>query len=206
VITLYAHPYSNNARKVHWALEELGIEYDYKTVDLTKGEHKRPDFLCINPLGRVPAICDGEVTMFESNAILCYLEERYGKGKLLPTTPAPRAEVYEWLWWQASDLARPMAEPFLHKFFSSLGMTPFDDAKHRALVAATDVALSALEARMKGREYVAAGQFTVADIAIAESIGLAEAGGVPLGGRPYIKSWFERLRERPAFAKTRPHG
>lgn len=204
MLTLYGHPYSSNARKVHWALEELGLAYTYKNVDLMKGEHKHADYLRINPLGRVPAIEDGEVTMFESNAILCYLEERYGQGKLLPLHPAPRAEVYEWLWWQASDLARPMLEPFLLRFFSSMGMGSLDQHHYRSLVAATNAPLDALDARLKGRDFVAAGQFTIADIAVAESIGLAEGAGIGLGGRPSIKSWFSRISERPAFRATRP--
>jgi glutathione S-transferase len=203
VLNLYGHPYSTNARKVHWALEELGLAYVYTTVDWMKGEHKKPDYLRINPLGRVPAIRDGEVVMFESNAILCYLEERYGQGKLLPTESAPRAEVYEWLWWQASDLSRVMLEPFLMRFFASMGMSPFDESRHRALVAATSAPLDALETHLKGRETVAAKQFTIADIAVGESIALAEGAGIGLGGRPHIKAWFSRISERPAFKKTR---
>lgn len=204
MLTLYGHPYSSNARKVHWALEELGLPYEYATVDLMKGEHKRPEYLRINPLGRVPAIVDGDVTMFESNAILCYLEERYGRGKLLPLDPAPRAAVYEWLWWQASDLAKPMLEPFLLRFFASMGMGPVDESRYRALVAATNGPLDALEEQLKGREFVATESFTLADIAIAESIGLAEGAGIGLGGRPHIKAWFGRISARPAFVKTRP--
>jgi glutathione S-transferase len=204
VLTLFGHPYSSNARKVHWALEELGLDYTYNAVDWMRGEHKQPDYLRINPLGRVPAIVDGEVTMFESNAILCYLEERYGRGTLLPKDSAPRAEVYEWMWWQASDLARPMLEPFLSRFFASMGMGPLDDSRQRALIGATSAPLDALEMRLKGREFVAAGQFTLADIAIAESVGLADGAGIGLGGRPHTKGWFARIAEREAFKKTRP--
>jgi len=203
MITLYGHAYSNNARKVHWALEELAIPYVYKTINLMVGEQKTSEFRRINPLGRVPAIQDGEVTMFESNAILCYLEERYGKGKLLPETSVARAETYEWLWWQASDLARPMLEPFLSKLYASMGIAPFDDLRHKALVAASNAPLDALEAHLKGRDYVAGGLFTIADIAIAESVGLADGSGIGLGGRPHIKTWFGRMSERPAFVATR---
>jgi glutathione S-transferase len=204
VLTLFGHPFSSNARKVHWALEELGLDYTYEVIDWMRGEHKKPEYLRINPLGRVPAIVDGEVTMFESNAILCYLEEQYGRGTLLPRDPAPRAEVYEWMWWQASDLARPMLEPFLARFFASMGMGPLDEGRQRALVAATATPLDALETRLKGREFVAAGQFTLADIALGESVSLAEGASIGLGGRPHIKAWFSRIAERPAFKKVRP--
>jgi glutathione S-transferase len=203
VLKIYGHPFSSNARKVHWALEELGLAYTYEVIDWMRGEHKQPDYLRINPLGRVPAIVDGDVTMFESNAILCYLEERYGHGTLLPRDAAPRAEVYEWMWWQASDLSRVMLEPFLARFFASMGMGPLDDARQRSLIGATAAPLDALETRLKGREFVAAGQFTLADIAIGESVSLAEGAGIGLGGRPHIKAWLARLAERPAFKKTR---
>src|SRR4051812_2164924 len=118
MLTLYGHPYSHNARKVHWALEELGLPYEYETVDLMTGAHKKPDFVRLNPNGRVPVMRDGDFVLYESNAMLLYLAETAGPGRLIPTKPQQRAQVLQWLSWQASDLAGAMLQPFLMKFYA----------------------------------------------------------------------------------------
>ena len=77
MIELYGHGFSSNSRKVHWALEEANIEFDYVTVDLMQGEQKSPDFMEENPNGRLPVLVDGELSIYESNAILLYLADRF---------------------------------------------------------------------------------------------------------------------------------
>ncbi|HJL18572.1 MAG TPA: glutathione S-transferase family protein [Sandaracinaceae bacterium LLY-WYZ-13_1] len=202
-IELFGHPYSHNARKIHWALEEMGADYEYRTVDLLKGAQKQPEFMEMNPNGRVPVIHDGDLVLYESNAILWYLAEK--NGKLLPSDSKDRALVLQWLAWQASDLAATCLDPFLLKFYASMGQ-PFDEAKHAELVKAAEAPLTVLNGHLEGRTAVVGDEMTVGDIAIAESIGLCDFAGIDLAPYAAIRAWFEPLSSREAFAKTRPEG
>ena len=202
-IELFGHPFSHNSRKVQWALEELGVPYQLHVVDLMSGAQRSPEFLRKNPNGRVPVIHDGDLVLHESNAILWYLADT--TKKLLPADAAGRALTMQWLTWQASDLAARCLEPWLMKFYASLGQ-PFDAAKHASAVEAARAPLAVLERHLQGRTAVVSSDFGVADIAIAESIGLAEYAGIDLSSSPAIRAWFEPLTKRPAYAKTRPQG
>src|SRR5215471_15716930 len=129
MVTLYGHPVSSNSRKVHWALEELGTPYTYQTVDLFKGEHKRDPFLGKNPNGRVPVVQDQGIVLYESNAILWYLADRYGLGKIVSESAEQRALVHQWVSWQASDLAPAILPPWLTLFYARVAGVPYEEAK-----------------------------------------------------------------------------
>src|SRR5215472_8846911 len=101
---LYYFP-SPNPMKVKFAMLELGIDCEMVPVDLTKGEQTQLSFLALNPYGRVPVLVDGDLTLWESNAILAYLGEK--TGKLWPTTPARRAEALKWLFFLAQHVSPP---------------------------------------------------------------------------------------------------
>src|SRR5690606_25220095 len=144
------------------------------------------DFLRLNPNGRVPVIHDGELVLYESNAILWYLADK--AGALLPNDAAGRALTVQWLAWQASDLAAACLDPWLAKFYASLGQ-PFDEAKHREQLERAKGPLSVLDAHLNGRSAVVGTAFGVADIAIAESIGLCEYAGIDLAPYAAIRAW-----------------
>jgi glutathione S-transferase len=208
MITLHAHPYSPNSRKVHWALEEMGTPYVYKTVNLAKREQKSAEFLRLNPNGRVPVMIDGEgdngFVLYESNAILWYLADKYDRGNIVPEDLAERALIDQWMWWQASDLAPATGRPWSMKFYHTRFGTPFDEDKHRHMVQAAASPLLLLDQHLATRKYVVAERFTIADIALSEFFGLCNEAGIPLGDVPHLAAWFGRLAERPAFRKTRP--
>jgi glutathione S-transferase len=207
MITLHANPYSPNSRKVHFALEEMGAPYVYKTVNLPKREQKQPEFLRLNPNGRVPVIVDGEgdngLVLYESNAILWYLADKFGRGRLVPEDVAERALIDQWMWWQASDLGPATGRPWTMKFYTRFG-APFDEDKHRHLVQAAASPLLLLDQHLHGRKYMVADRFTIADIALSEFFGLCAEAGIPLADVPHVNAWFARIAERPAFQKTRP--
>jgi glutathione S-transferase len=94
MLTLYGNPFSPNSRKVHWALEELGLPYEYKTLDLIRArEQKRESYLLLNPNGRVPTLVDDDFVLYESNAILWYVSDKFGAGRLVPEDLRERARV-----------------------------------------------------------------------------------------------------------------
>src|SRR5712692_11942441 len=104
---LYHFP-SPNPQKVTFALSELGLEYEMVPVDLAKGEQRKPEFLAVNPFGRVPVLVDGDLTLPESQAILAYLGEK--TGRLWPGSIAGRADALRWLFFLAQELSPPTTD------------------------------------------------------------------------------------------------
>lgn len=185
----------------------MGTPYVYKTVDLGKREQKTPEFLRLNPNGRVPVIVDGEgdngFVLYESNAILWYLADKFDHGHIVPDDVAERALIDQWMWWQASDLGPATARPWRMKVNVHFGQ-PLDEEQHRHLVQAAASPLLLLDQHLANRQFVVGDRFTIADIALSEFLGLCSEAGIPLGEVPHVGAWFARLAERPAFRKTRP--
>lgn len=209
MITLHGHPFSPNSRKVHWALEEMGAPYVYKTVSLPTREQKSPEFLRLNPNGRVPVMVDGDFTLYESNAILWYLADKYDHGHTVPDDIAERALsdralIGQWMWWQASDLAPATGRPWIMRFYHMRFGTPFDADKHTHMVQAAASPLLMLDQHLATRQFMVAERFTIADIALSEFFGLCDQAGIPISDLPNLNAWYARLSERPAFQKTRP--
>ena len=115
MITLFGTPRSRSLR-VSWCLEELGLDWHYQKIDFSKGEHKSPDYLELNPCGKVPALKDDQLILTESGAICLYLAERYGHGKLLPSCPEDRGRHYRWICLVLCELEQPLWTMGKHKF------------------------------------------------------------------------------------------
>jgi glutathione S-transferase len=111
MITLYGSPRSSAGRCV-WALEEAGVPYTLKEVDMRNKEHKSPEFLKINPMGKVPAMVDGDITLFESMAINYYIADNY-KKELLGTNALEKGLAMQWSFWATSELQTPIIECFI---------------------------------------------------------------------------------------------
>src|SRR4051812_8751518 len=101
---LYTFPIAPNARKVHAVIEHLGLkDIEIHLVDLTKGGQQSPEYLALNPMGRVPTLVDGDLVLWESNAVCEYLCDLQGDTSLFPRDARVRADISRWLYWQASD-------------------------------------------------------------------------------------------------------
>lgn len=203
MIELHAYPHSANSRKIHWALEELGVPYQYVLVDLAKRAQKQPDFMALNPHGRVPVLVDGAFKLYESNAILIHLADRFREGELGGRDAQERALIHQWLFVQAFDLQPFMQEAWLSKYYAALGL-PFDAERHARALAKLPPGLAVLEAHLAGKSHVVGNRLTIADIALAEPICQAELACCDLSAYPHILRWFEALSKRPAFERTRP--
>ncbi|WP_298686121.1 glutathione S-transferase N-terminal domain-containing protein [uncultured Sphingomonas sp.] len=196
---LYYFP-TPNGRKVSIALEEMGLPYEIVPVDILKGEQHRPDFLAISPNNRIPALVDGDVTLFESGAILQYLGRR--SGQLYPADEAGRCRVDSWLFWQMAGLG-PMAGQL--SWFTRVAAAPDRDprdasyAKHCYLKEVTRL-YGVLERQLTGRAYLCDG-YSIADIACWTWVDQyhAQVGG--LAGFPAIAAWHRRLAARPAVRR-----
>ena len=198
MIKFYFHP-SPNPAKVAFFFEESGLPYELVLVDTHKGEQHTPAYRAINPNGKTPALVDGAVTVFDSNAILLYLAEK--TGKFLPAnTPEARGEMYSWLMLLATGVA-PMTGQFAHfKFFApepipyALNRFDFEAWRHWNLI----------DGRLATRRYMLGDDYTLVDMAVwgwARVIPFA-LGADAFEKLPNVKRWFDEINARPAAQRA----
>ena len=196
MIDLYYWP-TPNGHKITMFLEEAGIPYAIKGVDIGKGEQFAPDFLKIAPNNRMPAIVDhdapggGSLSVFESGAILLYLAEK--TGRFLPRDIHGRVETLQWLFWQMGGLG-PMAGQNHH--FTQYAPETIDYAIHR-YVNETNRLYGVLDRRLADRAFVAGPDYTIADMAAYPWIVPWEKQRQSLDDHPNLKRWFTAIAERP---------
>ena len=204
MLKLFGHPVSIHSRKAHFALEETGHPHSYQFVDLMTGEHRKPEYLAINPSGKVPVLQDGNFQLPESGAILRYLGEHYGNGKILPEDKQERARVDQWLFWQASEAGPTLMKPFYIQFMARMQGQQADEAAFQQAVQACDPVFEHLDSALAGKKFLVGSSLSIADIAIAESIFQLGMVGVSVSKFPNLDSWYKGINERDAFKKTRP--
>ena len=182
------------------ALEECGVAYELRDLELQAGEHKKPEFLKLNPNGAVPTLVDGSTVVWESMAINLYLAEKYGNG-LLPSAMEERAHVYQWTTWAVATL-----EPQLVTVFMNRVMLPEAERNAAAADAAARRAgelLQILDHALEGKSHVAAGRFTIADVNVGHVVAWARLLGIDLAALANVQRWFGLLAARPSFQKLR---
>ena len=195
-----------NGWKVSIALEEMGLPYRVRLVNIGAGEQKRPEFLAISPNGRMPAITDPEgpdgapISIFESGAILQYLARK--TGRFCGATERDRIDVDQWLMWQMGGLG-PMAGQAHHFLHYAPGMTPPQDIpyakdRYRAEVARL---YGVLDRQLATHEYVAGGNYSIADMAIFPWARLWQRQEQQIETLPNMRRWLETLEARPAVAR-----
>ena len=190
-----------NGQKVHIMLEEAGLPYNEHYVSIDKGEQFAPEFLAISPNNKIPAIVDhdgpgGEtVSIFESGCILQYLAEK--TGRFLPDSPLKRIETMEWLFWQMGGFG-PMLGQAHH--FRAYAPERIQYAYDRYSNEAQRL-YQVLDRRLAGRDYVAAGEYTIADMAIFPWCRLHGRQGQDLADYPNVKRWFDAIAQRPAVIR-----
>ena len=197
MITLYGSPRSSAGRCV-WAMEEAGTAYVLKDVDMRNKEHKSEAYLKINPMGKVPAMIDGDVTLFESMAINYYIAEKY-KKELLGTTYLEKGLSMQWSFWSTSELQPPIIEVFIQKVF-----IPDDKRDHSVIennLKKVPALLNVLNKDLAEKKFVAGNQFTIGDINTASVVSICPMIGIDFADYPNIKNWLDAMNERPAYQK-----
>ena len=198
MIKLYGVPMSRALRSL-WALEEIGVEYESVPVNFI-GDSKKPDYLAINPNGRIPALVDGDLTLFESMAINLYLARKYDGG-LQPRALEDEARAVQWSFWSMTEL-----EPHLLKMLLNRVMLPEDQrnaSEAEAGVADLHAPLGVLDGALADRSYLLGDSFTIADLNVASVLSWAIFVGLDLTGYPRVKAWFDTCLGRPAVARAR---
>lgn len=190
---LYEIDRSGNCYKVRLMLSLLGLSYDKHPVDLSKREQMEPWFLAINPLHTVPVLDDGGLIVRDSQAILVYLAAKYGKGAWYPAEPASLAEMQQWLAYANNEVLHNLAYTRAIVF----GLRAGDLAKGQA--AAKDV-LAHIDRALAGRQWLATGKPTVADVAIYPYVAMIPQADVPLKPYASLCAWVARIEALPGYA------
>lgn len=200
MITLYTWT-TPNGRKVSIALEELGLRYEVRPIDITRDEQFAPDFLALNPNHRIPVIVDSDgpdgapITVIESGAILLYLAEK--TGRLLPGDARGRCEAIQWMMFQMGSVG-PMLGQAHHFLRFAPEVVPY--AVTRYSKEATRI-YGVLNTRLTGRDWLAGAEYSIADIATFPWIARHDWQGVDLARFPEVQRWYNTIAARPAVVR-----
>ncbi len=188
------------ATRPRWLLEEIGAPYELVRVDLARGEQKDPGYLKIHPHGRVPALADGEATIFESSAICMYLADRFPDKKLAPAPGTPaRARYYQWMVYSVATAEPPVLKVFLNTVrLPEAERNPSEAEAGRAEFREVATLLARV---LEGRPFILGDQFSAADVMIGSIVGWAR-GLMLLEEYPTVKEYSRRLTERPAYKRA----
>ena len=183
-----------NGHKISIALEELALPYVLRVLDLGKQEQKQPEFLAINPNGRIPAIIDHDAdvfAVFESGAILIYLAEK--TGRLMPGDPQGRSRVLQWLMFQMGGIGPMMGQANVFFRYFPEKIQPVIDRYQGECARLFRV----MDAHLRDHEYLA-GDYSIADIANWAWVRTHRWSGVPVDEFPHLQRWLVAIRARPA--------
>jgi GST-like protein len=196
MIDLYTAP-TPNGWKVSITLEELTIPYDVHVVNLLAGDQRHPDYLKLNPNGRIPTIVDrdnGDFVVFESGAILLYLAEK--AGRLLPSDPKGRSLVMQWLMFQMGGIGPMMGQANVFYRYFPEKIQPAIDRYQNECRRLFEV----LNGRLGDHEWLA-GEYSIADIANWAWVRTYKWSGVSVDGLEHVQRWMNQMKQRPACQK-----
>lgn len=200
MMKLYHVPGSRSAR-ILWLLLELDVPCEVVTLSLADGSLRTPGYRALNPLGRVPTLEDGGVSFYESGAIVQYLLERYGEGRLEPGFTSPDRPVFlQWLHWGEATLMPPIVTINSHRF-----VLPEADRSVRAVdVARRQLAkiLGVLDSAVRDRSYLVGNAFSAADVMVAYGVTLAKLVGELPDAASETARWLEVLARRTSYQKA----
>ncbi|KVR01813.1 glutathione S-transferase family protein [Burkholderia ubonensis] len=182
------------SQRALWGLKELDADFEFISVNLLEGEHKRPEFLRLNPAGKVPVLVDGDLVIPESAAIVLYLADKYPQKALLPVDLAARAQAYRWVMFAVTELEQPLWRITRHTM-----LYPPDKRLPADIALAREdfVNMAAiLDRHLDGRAFIVGDSLTVADCVTAYLIDWANELKL-IDAFPQLQAYLERLYARP---------
>lgn len=180
--------------RARWALQELDAEFEFVPINLLAGENRHPDFLRLNPTGKLPVLVDGDLVLTESAAIVMYLAEKYGAKGLMPADLSQRAQVYRWSMFAVTELEQPLWRIARHSF-----LYPEDKRLPEDIALAKEefVSMAAiLDRHMDGREFIVGDTISVADCVTAYVLDWGNENGL-IDDYSNLKAYLERMYARP---------
>jgi glutathione S-transferase len=203
MLKIYADPITVNCRKVLAGLQLMGVDYQRVHVDYFSAGQKDPKYLAINPNASVPSMSDGDFVLWESNAILQYAADKYGKKEFYPTDLQTRADINRWLLWESSSwfpscyvyLVEHCVKPLLKQNIDQSVLDAQDANFHKLA--------GILDARLAKSTWLCGNSPTIADIAVAAPMHLHGFQKLPLGSHSNLRRWMtERVEKLPAWENT----
>jgi glutathione S-transferase len=200
---LYHNPLSPNVRRARLTVAVLGIDVEEKLLDFSKGEHKSPEYLALNPNGAVPTLVDGNFVLTESRAIMQYLATKKPESGLLPRDEQSRADVSRWQFWDAAHFSPQLGTLAFEKIIKGMmGMGEPDATKIQEALTNFRRFASVLEQRLNGKMFVVGNALTIADLTLAASLMYAAQTEAPVSEFPNVQSWFSRITALDGWKKT----
>lgn len=202
---LYYHPASPFSYKPQFAAALLGIELELQKVDLFAGEGQRPEFLKMNPQGKVPTLTDGDFLLWESNAIVQYLASQASDNPFWPSDARARADILRWQFWESTSWAPACIVFVFENILKSIlrrgapdpeELTKGEEKFHRCA--------KVLDSHLAKQPWLVGDSMTLADISVAPVLIYAESAKYPLAGYNHINAWFDKIRQMPAWTSTAP--
>lgn len=208
-LKVYGVPMSRAARTL-WMCRELGLEFEHVPIHFADGSIKAPEYLAVNPNGRIPSIADGDFKLWESMAINLYLARKHG-GELSPRDLEEEALAWQWSFWVMTEVEKPLLNVLLQRLELPEGSAeakyfrervPLDPKVEAASLAELNRPLGVLSQHLDGREYLLDDRFTVADLNVASVMSWTQMARVDLAPYPPIGAWMGRCLSRPAFGAS----
>lgn len=200
MIKIYGSPHSS-AGRVYWMLEELGLSYERVPLNMSQKEHKAPEYLKLNPNGKVPCLVDGEYIIWESMAITQYLAAKYNSAStLLAKNAEETGHIAQWSYWAMLEMQKPAVDWLIQAVFVPA------ERRDSALIEKSQKALvpllGILNQFLENKKYLVSDRFTLADLHVASAVNIAANLGFDLAPYANVHSWLKACQDRPAWHKV----
>ncbi|MCB0351142.1 MAG: glutathione S-transferase family protein [Bdellovibrionales bacterium] len=197
MIEIYGSPRSS-AGRCYWMLEELGVAYKSMPLDMRAKEHKSPEFLKLNPNGKVPCLKEDDFVIWESMAINSYLADKH-QSPLMGESAEERGLIAQWSYWSQLELQKPLIDIFIQKVFVP------EERRDMAVIEKAQKAAPQLflilDQALANNKYIAGDRFTVADINVASVVAIADEVKMDISNYKNIQAWLSSCKDRPAYQK-----
>lgn len=204
MLKIYATPLSANGRKVLAVSRHLGLNPEIHDVNVYRGEGRRPEYLAVNPSGKIPALVDGEFVLSESNAILLYLAEAHGANRLWSSDSRERGKISQWLFWESAHwqptLIAFLSELVGHRLLPERIPSPQHAPDWSSAVVQT--VLETLETALSANAFLTGSAATIADFAVAGMTTYFRAAAFPFRRFPKIAAWHARIESFDSWRAT----
>jgi glutathione S-transferase len=204
MLKIYSTALSANGRKVLAVCRQLGLNPEIHEVNVYRGEGRRPEYLAVNPSGKIPALVDGEFMLAESNAILLYLAEAHGGNRLWSSDAKQRGMIAQWLFWESAHW-----QPTLIAFLSEVvGHRLLPERVRRPLhapdwsSALVRPVLETLETALGSSAHLAGSRATIADFSVAGMTTYFKAAAFPFESFPNLSAWYARIEALESWRET----
>lgn len=198
MISIYGPP-GSSAGRCYWTLEEAGVPWEAAPFEFRRRDNRSPEFLAMNPNGKVPVLRDGDTVLWESVAIDMYLADKYKPG-LMGSTLEDRARIYQWSIWSQVEYQAPMIQAFIQKVFVP------EERRDQGVIDRNLEKVAPLNEllneHLRERSYMVGPDFTLADLHVASVAKINAQVGTDLGTLGHLQRWLDRMLERPAARKV----